>query len=112
MATVGRKHWMTGWSVAKKSWCCHHVHIGCNPQHPPKITTVAPPITTTVAYNCNVDYTDCYECLQKRWSISKLAWCCQVHHRGCAPRSTSSGLKAYNCSAGVTNMETGWSSGK
>lgn len=101
---VGRKHWVKGWSDSKKAWCCHHEHFAC---HPPPA-----PSTTTLAYNCNVDYTDCYECLEKRWSVAKRTWCCHNHHRGCQRSSTTSASIPYDCTAGLAEPVKGWSQRK
>uniref|UniRef100_A0A7S0B6J8 Uncharacterized protein n=1 Tax=Pyrodinium bahamense TaxID=73915 RepID=A0A7S0B6J8_9DINO len=132
---AGLAHWQHGWSMAKKDWCCQHVHRGC-PQDPrsepfdceagydnwkhgwsrPKKAWCCqhkhqgcPLQSTSLPYDCKVDYTSCYHCLQKRWSRSKREWCCQHGGRGCQTTSTSI---PFDCGAGLLNWQTGWSPGK
>jgi len=54
--------------------------------------------------NCNDDYTDCWECLQRRWSRTKLSYCCTHAHRGCGPVVTvaTTTASAYDCNADYT----------
>lgn len=56
------------------SYCCTHAHKGCGP-----VTT------TSVVYDCNIDYTECWDCLLRRWSQKKLSFCCATAHKGCGP---------------------------
>lgn len=66
-------------------------------------TTAAP------SFDCDVDYSECYECLRKSWSPAKLAWCCDHQARGCETTTTS---VVYVCSEGYDNWRQGWSSVK
>jgi len=70
---VGLPHWERGWSVAKKVWCCAHEDRGCSTHA----------TTTSLPYDCDVDFSTCEPCLRERWSASKRAWCCQHGGRGC-----------------------------
>jgi len=76
----------------------------------------ARPAATSLPFDCNADFIDCYHCLVQRWSIGKRAWCCAHAHRGCptvAP--TTPPLKTslpFDCNAGFANWKAGWSRGK
>jgi len=63
--------------------------------------------------DCSGDYTDCWECLLKRWSPRKLQYCCEHAHRGCGPVTTS---KPYDCQADYSDcwhcLLKRWSQGK
>merc|ERR1712187_834779 len=48
-------------------------------------------------------------CLQKHWSVGKLAWCCQHENKGCP---TTSAPVVFDCSAGFNNWQAGWSASK
>jgi len=65
-------------------------------------TTAAAP-----SFACDVDYTECYECLRKTWSPAKLTWCCDHQARGCETTTTS---VVFDCSAGYDKWRRGWSS--
>jgi len=41
------------------------------------------PVVTSLPYDCNADYLNCYHCLMARWSVGKRAWCCTHARRGC-----------------------------
>jgi len=62
--------------------------------------------TSVEPYNCDLDFTNCYHCLEKRWSRIKLGWCCDHHGKGCPTTSTA---VQYDCNAGFVNWEAGWS---
>mmetsp|Transcript_104586 Transcript_104586/g.207683 ORF Transcript_104586/g.207683 Transcript_104586/m.207683 type:complete len:195 (+) Transcript_104586:73-657(+) len=47
--------------------------------------------TTSLPFDCNLDFVDCHKCLLDRWSVSKRIWCCSHAQRGCdLPHSTAS----------------------
>jgi len=131
------------WTLAKRDWCCKHYGRGC-PTHPPTppVTTPCPThppvphpvpipapapvpvphpvVPTSLPYDCNADFLNCYHCLMKRWSVSKRAWCCAHARRGCptgappvppAPLPPTTSLP-YDCAAGFSNWQAGWSVGK
>jgi len=92
------------WSLAKNNWCCARFGRGCTttttprrqpphppppPPHPP--TPPPPPRAqlTSLPFDCNLDFVDCYHCLLTRWSAGKRAWCCAHARRGCAPLAQS-----------------------
>lgn len=135
------------WSLAKKNWCCHKYGKGCTvasttrTSHPPPTTKRLPPQTppakrlpvpvpvpvpapppapptTSLPFDCNVDFTDCYSCLLQRWSVGKRAWCCSHARRGCPttpppqhPAPSTSPLP-FDCAAGFANWQKGWSLAK
>jgi len=69
------------------------------------------PWTTSLPYDCNVDFVDCNRCLLDRWSVGKRIWCCRHAQRGCdVPDSTTK--EGYDCSVGLTNWKIGWSDSK
>jgi len=51
--------------------------------------------------NCQDDYTDCWDCLQRRWSPTKMAYCCTHAHLGCGPVTTTS--VQYDCNLEYTD---------
>ncbi|CAK0899807.1 unnamed protein product [Prorocentrum cordatum] len=69
-------------------------------------TTAPPHETKAPSFDCDVDFSDCYECLQKSWSPPKLAWCCEHRGRGCETTTTS---VVYDCLDGYENWRRGWS---
>eukprot|EP00931_Biecheleriopsis_adriatica_P059864 TRINITY_DN3588_c0_g1_i4.p1 TRINITY_DN3588_c0_g1~~TRINITY_DN3588_c0_g1_i4.p1 ORF type:complete len:266 (-),score=48.26 TRINITY_DN3588_c0_g1_i4:81-878(-) len=76
-------NWETGWSSAKKQYCCSRKGRGCqNPDGP--------------RYQCHMGEVD-------RWPLTKQSWCCENYHIGC--------LK-HDCTAGQDNWITSWSSEK
>lgn len=79
------------WSTAQKSYCCSHYGLGC------EITTPAP------EPNCMVG-------TPLQWEKGKKVWCCMHHRIGC-PTPTTTPCK-YDCNAGFSNWERGWSLGK
>jgi len=99
------------WSTPKRTWCCANGGRGCSTTAPPATTT--PPATTSLPFDCNADYINCYHCLEKKWSVGKRAWCCAHGGRGCsttpAPATTS---LPFDCNAGFDNWEAGWSDPK
>lgn len=70
------------------------------------LSSDASPSAAASAYDCDADYTECYDCLLKSWSASKLIWCCQNRGRGC---STTTTLPDYDCLEGYENWKLGWS---
>ncbi|CAK0822579.1 unnamed protein product [Prorocentrum cordatum] len=88
---------MPQWSYDKKSWCCEHEQIACQPSQ------------ASDPYDCAAGY-DSWE---DGWSENKREWCCRNHHRGCveqAPeRNRSDNRKGegkkeltFNCSVGIS----------
>jgi hypothetical protein len=65
--------------------------------------------TLAEAYDCNEDYSDCYDCMVKSWSTDKLAWCCKHEGRGCP---TVPDQPQFNCNAGFRDWVRGWSDNK
>jgi len=63
--------------------------------------------TAALSFDCDSDFTECYECLRKSWSPRKLSWCCEHHGRGCGTTTTS---VVYDCSEGYETWRLGWSS--
>jgi len=102
---AGFPNWHVGWSQAKKAWCCTHVGKGCEV-----------PTVTSLPYDCNSDYVDCYHCLMTRWSVGKRAWCCAHARRGCAtpapPAVPATTSLPFDCNAGFNNWQAGWSPSK
>lgn len=136
------------WSLAKKNWCCHKYGKGCTApsttrtthQAPPQTTKRLPPptppakgmplpvpvpapppapSTTSLPFDCNVDFTECYVCLLHRWSAGKRGWCCAHARRGCPtmpppqpPAAPSTSSLPFDCAAGFANWQRGWSLAK
>jgi len=130
------------WTLMKRDWCCKHYGRGC-PTHPPAPPTTKPPPATTkppvvvpvpipaptpapviphppaltsLPYDCNADFLNCYHCLMARWSVGKRAWCCAHARRGC-PTAAPPGPPApeplpFDCFAGYSNWQAGWSEPK
>jgi len=86
---AGLAHWTTGWSHAKKIWCCYNEGTGC--------------MTTSLPYDCDAGYLN----WAQGWSDGKKKWCCKRQARGCETTS-----KPYDCKAGYSNWATGWSASK
>lgn len=73
----GLRHWDSGWSDAKKEWCCHHHGQGCVPSAAPADPPMPPrrPSASPVY--------DCSEGAEEVWSVTKRGWCCIQIGRGC-----------------------------
>jgi len=123
---AGFNNWVKGWSTVKKVWCCHERHLGCPGQEPtgaptapptalPTALPTSPPPppppapTTSLPFDCNAGYHDCYKCLQRQWSVAKLVWCCQHAGRGCPTTSAPVQPMGFDCNAGYSNWVVGWS---
>ncbi|CAK0854556.1 unnamed protein product, partial [Prorocentrum cordatum] len=101
------------WTSRKRRWCCQHYSRGCA-------------TTTSVLFDCEADLTHWKE----GWTPEKREWCCQQRGLGCpeappedaaekawccegkgvACEHTTSEL--FDCAAGFSNWEAGWSSEK
>lgn len=113
---------MKTWPSHKRAWCCMHRHRCCLPPTPapksrptPKPTPPpaavvklppAPPVTS-LPFDCNKDYVECYSCLMDRWSAAKKGWCCAHARRGCPttplpPAAAANAAKAAALAAGAT----------
>jgi len=79
----------------------------------------APPQrVTSLPFDCNADWEECYQCLLTRWSAGKRAWCCTHARRGCPhgqpptqpplPPTPATSLK-FDCNAGFSHWQQGWS---
>lgn len=128
------------WGPLKVKYCCAKYGKGCTttpppttkPAPPPKppppphpvpvpvpvpAPVPAPPATTSLPFDCNADYLNCYHCLMSRWSVAKRAWCCAHGGRGCptgppAPTPPPTTSLPFDCAAGFHNWQAGWSGGK
>lgn len=131
--------WSGGlWSTAKKRWCCLYHQKGClavaqrakppvqQPTRPPQLiphpvpvpvpvpapVPIPVPQRTSLPFDCNEGFKDCYKCLLQRWSTAKRAWCCLHARRGCpeeaAPPQQIAGLP-FDCDAGFPKWQQGWS---
>jgi len=79
--------WKTGWSHAKREWCCEHEERGC------------------YRWNCDRGWENWFH----EWGHDKKEWCCENRNRGCGLPTTS---LPFDCSAGQHNCWHGWSKGK
>eukprot|EP00913_Durusdinium_trenchii_P015774 g14824.t1 len=79
---AARGNWQAAWSEAKKKWCCEF-EGSCG---------------STMQFDCSGTEAD--------WSSDKKNWCCKEHNRGCDV------AEPYDCRAGVTNWQNGWSDHK
>jgi len=121
---AGLGRWEIGWSVHKKTWCCEHHHRGCVGPHPHDhgvsframgsgIINVLPEIHITRTYT-STSYTTTLEPLHncsKHWHphSAEAAWCCL--HIGTWCPQTTTGIP-WDCWAGYSNWERGWSEHK
>jgi len=99
------------WSTTKTEWCCKHEQRGCTTTSRTSTQTTLTTTTqtttatsaTTLPYDCFADYTDCYHCLERRWTFEKRKWCCTHSDRGCpstkTTTTTTSTTLPYNCSS-------------
>lgn len=71
---AGFANWQSGWSVAKKQWCCEHHHRGC-PGSGGCVTSA----TTSPPFDCNAGFAN----WMNGWSIAKKAWCCANAGKAC-----------------------------
>jgi len=144
----GAANWEALWTQEQQAYCCASVGIGCPttrattaqpvtqpptplptppPTPPPTPLPTPPPVTrppvTGDPFNCAID-------LPAQWGPDKKAWCCRVHHLGCAtpappivtpcvtpppvvmPIAPPAPADPYNCEEGFFNWQAGWSVGK
>eukprot|EP00441_Pelagodinium_beii_P029566 CAMPEP_0197708736 /NCGR_PEP_ID=MMETSP1338-20131121/128103_1 /TAXON_ID=43686 ORGANISM="Pelagodinium beii, Strain RCC1491" /NCGR_SAMPLE_ID=MMETSP1338 /ASSEMBLY_ACC=CAM_ASM_000754 /LENGTH=575 /DNA_ID=CAMNT_0043292667 /DNA_START=94 /DNA_END=1821 /DNA_ORIENTATION=+ len=78
------------------------------------------PPASSLPFDCDAGYWN----WEKGWSEPKKHWCCDYRNRGCphmtpapappviAPPPVFHSSKAYDCQAGLSNAQAGWSSGK
>jgi len=52
---------------------------------------------TLPPFDCDIDYADCYHCLQKSWAPAKRDWCCEHGGRGCTTPAPP-----FDCGKGST----------
>ena len=95
-----------------------------HPQNPPTIPPLIRPPTRPPAFSGPVDPFNCAVDPEDTWAADKKAWCCRVHHRGCAPTAPPpqpiimpapqpiAPADPYNCADGFANWQAGWSVAK
>ncbi|CAJ1393520.1 unnamed protein product [Effrenium voratum] len=114
----GVDHWHSIWSHTKQSWCCGHYNVGCAGSWVKEVHVIH-----TTHYNCAAGYSNWYH----GWSDAKKGWCCDHENRGCpgswhghwhahavvhVEHGVHVGHGGYDCAAGVSNWEQGWSAHK
>lgn len=119
---AGVTTWESGWSEAKKRWCCGKHGIGCLPVadelRKPSSTeahvardlggsTTHPPSTTAAFMHAPHDCTRPDDL--ERWPTSKKEWCCKAKQVGCAPFDCEDGVVVQS-EAGVEIAQ--WSTEK
>lgn len=87
---AGIRNWQSGWSVAKKAWCCQNFVKGCAPA------------TTSLPFDCAAGFVN----WQRGWSPQKKSWCCLHQRRGC-PRQQPHPKPLYNCHGNTASWSTG-----
>mmetsp|Transcript_147206 Transcript_147206/g.472802 ORF Transcript_147206/g.472802 Transcript_147206/m.472802 type:complete len:1055 (-) Transcript_147206:119-3283(-) len=78
------------WDPQKQAWCCGHYGRACE-------TTTAVPASTSMLYDCHLE--------SSHWSLGQVMWCCVEKGLGCT-------TPMFDCSAGYSNWERGWSDAK
>ncbi|CAK0838893.1 unnamed protein product [Prorocentrum cordatum] len=100
--TDGFETWEESWSVEQKALCCNQPNVVCVPATQ----------TTTTSFVHNCDSSD-KESVLETWSAEnggwRISWCCE--HKGIACSTTKPKLK-FDCEAGLSRWETGWSAAK
>mmetsp|Transcript_74079 Transcript_74079/g.176671 ORF Transcript_74079/g.176671 Transcript_74079/m.176671 type:complete len:841 (+) Transcript_74079:80-2602(+) len=114
----GVDHWHSIWSHTKQSWCCGHYNVGCAGSWVKEVHVIH-----TTHYNCDAGFSNWYH----GWSDAKKGWCCDHENRGCpgswhghwhahavvhVEHGVHVGHGGYDCAAGVSNWEQGWSAHK
>jgi len=113
---IGLGSWRTGWTPAKRDWCCHHAQLGCldvathlapvsasTPQATPVTKPVTTrPVTTLVTtgdpYDCGAGFKNWVA----GWSETKKTWCCAHKRMGCTITTTFQTTTTYNCNSDYT----------
>ncbi|CAE7678445.1 unnamed protein product [Symbiodinium sp. CCMP2592] len=112
--------WYYTWSGAKKQWCCAHQHLGCpGSWHHHHVVTITG-VQHLKHYDCHAGLSNWYH----GWSHVKKSWCCDHHQLGCPGMAHGqwhahtvvhtimghhAGHGGYDCDAGYSNWEHGWS---
>ncbi|CAE7229248.1 unnamed protein product [Symbiodinium natans] len=113
--------WYYTWSSAKKQWCCSHQDMGCAGSWHHHQHVVIVHHHHSKHYNCHAGLSNWYH----GWSHVKKSWCCDHENLGCPGMAhghwTShtvvhvvhgAGHGGYDCDAGFSNWEHGWSGKK
>jgi hypothetical protein len=98
---AGFAKWKTGWSDAKKDWCCKHelarsCAFDATTTKTWTTTTTAAQSSVPVAFDCQAGYSK----WQKGWSDEKKAFCCEHEGMGC---------QEFNCGDSTTSDFADWS---
>merc|ERR1719384_157240 len=78
--------WVKGWTGAKKMFCCRTAGRGCPSELPPPSglpPSGLPGEEDNGPFDCNAGYHNCFHCLKRQWSPTKLRWCCTNQNKGC-----------------------------
>jgi len=79
------------------------------------LSSASAPILPNI--DCIGDYTECWDCLLRRWSPTKLQFCCEHAHLGCGPVTTTQPQPThYDCQVDHSDCRDcllkRWSQGK
>jgi len=91
-----------GWSNAKKEWCCIHANTECDFDCTAGFRTWRSGWSDAKKEWCCIHQQigcDCTAGEVANWKEGKATWCCQNDLIGCG----------FNCSAGYSNWQRGWS---
>eukprot|EP00930_Biecheleria_cincta_P019263 TRINITY_DN14747_c0_g2_i1.p1 TRINITY_DN14747_c0_g2~~TRINITY_DN14747_c0_g2_i1.p1 ORF type:complete len:488 (-),score=74.63 TRINITY_DN14747_c0_g2_i1:871-2334(-) len=88
---LGFWDWQNRWSDEQQAFCCKKQKRACKPTR--------------------VDY-DCYSGSVGMWTNERRTKCCETARIGCLPSATNREGHAYDCTAGYSNWENGWSAAK
>lgn len=127
---AGWDKWEWGWSVGKKSWCCHKVGKGCKSgeqqQHHQQQEEQPYAGSTPVGGQAQPEILP-YNCTGQdlaNWPPGKTAWCCKHEKKGCpegfnpaeaarvAPAAPADAAMETDCNEGLANWQAAWSAEK
>lgn len=83
---AGRNMWRSGWSESKKAYCCPKTDVCDEPE-------------TGGSFDCNAALSN----FERAWSKEKKAYCCRHEQKGCHVHHD------FDCDAALNNWERAWS---